>query len=372
MKITLVISSLTELPGGGAERIITNMANFWADAEHKVTLITFDNGKNPYYLLSKNVKWTALDFQGSSNNWFEGLINNIKRIFTLRNTIVKSAPDSIISFISATNILVLMATRFLSTSVIISERNSPTYYRANRRIWHILRRLIYPCAEHLVVQTREIRLFFANYNRSVKVIPNSVMILPENMRQEPRFSLPPGKRIVAMGGLIYQKGFDLLLNIVSRLFEKFIDWNLIIMGKGPLGEELKNQAKRLGIESKVFCPGRVMNPISILSRCDLFVLSSRYEGFPNALLEAMACGLPPVSFDCPSGPAEIIQQGINGYLVPPEDIKSMEKILCKLMKEEGLRIALGKEARKVRGKYAPDKIMKQWEMLLNNKEYFDR
>ena len=90
MKITLVISSLTELPGGGAERVISNMANFWADTEHKVTLITFDNGKNPYYLLSKDVKWVALDFLGSSNNWFEGLINNLKRIFKLRNAIAHS------------------------------------------------------------------------------------------------------------------------------------------------------------------------------------------------------------------------------------------------------------------------------------------
>ena len=363
MKITLVISSLTELPGGGAERVISNMANFWADTEHKVTLITFDNGNNPYYLLSENVNWVALDFIGSSNNWIEGLINNVKRIFTLRNAIVKSAPDSIISFLFSTNILVLMATRFLSTNVIISERNSPTYHRANRRIWHILRRLIYPCAEHLVVQTRETGFFFANYNRSVKAIPNSVIVLPEKMKQEPGFSLPPGKRIVAMGGLIYQKGFDLLLNIVSRLFEKFTDWSLIIMGKGPLCEELKNQAKRLGIESKVFFPGRVMNPFSILSRCDVFVLSSRYEGFPNALLEAMACGLPVVSFDCSTGPNQIIQHGINGLLVPAEDKDRLKEALHSLMVEKEMRERMGEKASYVSKQYAHDKIMALWEKL---------
>ena len=360
MKITLVISSLG---CGGAERVITNMANYWADAEHKVTLITFDNGKNPYYLLSKNVKWVALDFLGSSNNWLEGLINNVKRIFTLRNAIVKSTPDSIISFLFSTNILVLMATRFLTTNVIISERNSPISYRANRRIWCLLRRLIYPYADHLVVQTREIGLFFTNYNKSVKAIPNSVIVLPEKMKQEPGFSLPPGKRIVAMGGLIYQKGFDLLLNIVSRLFEKFTDWNLIIMGKGTLDEELKNQAKRLGIESKVFFPGRVMNPFSILSRCDVFVLSSRYEGFPNALLEAMACGLPVVSFDCSTGPNQIIQHGINGLLVPAEDKDRLKEALHSLMVEKEMRERMGEKASYVSKQYAHDKIMALWEKL---------
>jgi len=364
MKITLVISSLTELPGGGAERVISNMANFWADTEHKVTLITFDSGNNPYYLLSKNVKWVALDFIGSSNNWIEGLINNIKRIFKLRNAIVKSAPDSIISFISATNILVLMTTFLLSTNVIISERNSPTYSRANRRIWHLLRKFVYPYANHLVVQTRETGLFFANYNRSVKVIPNSVIVLPEKMKQEPGFSLPPGKKIVAMGGLINQKGFDLLLYIVSRLFKKFTDWNLIIMGKGPLCDELKSEARKLEIENKVTFTGRVMDPYSVLYRCDIFVLSSRYEGFPNALLEAMACGLPPVSFDCPSGPGEIIKQGVNGFLIPPGDVEAMEESLCVLMQDEGLRSNLGNEAIKVRERFAVDIIMKQWSRLI--------
>jgi glycosyltransferase involved in cell wall biosynthesis len=185
------------------------------------------------------------------------------------------------------------------------------------------------------------------------------------MESEPETQLPEGKNIVAMGQLIWQKGFDLLLDVFARVSKTDKNWNLIIAGTGIMRDELHQQVKKLGLEDSVFFLGHVRNPFAIFAKCDIFVLSSRYEGFPNVLLEAMVCGLPPVSFDCPSGPGEIIQQGINGFLVPPEDIKSMGNTLYELMKDEELRVDIGKEASKVRGRYTPDKIMKQWDKLIN-------
>jgi glycosyltransferase involved in cell wall biosynthesis len=110
--------------------------------------------------------------------------------------------------------------------------------------------------------------------------------------------------------------------------------------------------------------GKVNNPFSVYSRCDLFVLSSLYEGFPNALLEAMACGLPVVSFDCPSGPGEIIQDGINGCLVPPENRRALKEAMGKLIDNESLRIRLSKEASKVKERFSIEKIMSLWGKLL--------
>jgi glycosyltransferase involved in cell wall biosynthesis len=265
---------------------------------------------------------------------------------------------------SSTNILVLLATRFLPCKVIISERNYPKYSKNNRLIWDWLRRGLYRVADHLVVQTSEIENYFKSYCKSIKIIHNPVQVTYENLKEKPEIKLPSGKRLVAMGSLVPQKGFDLLMPVFANLHKTFNDWSLIILGSGPLETGLKQEAIRLGIEDFVYFPGSVMNPFSVLSRCDLFVLSSRYEGFPNALLEAMACGLPPVSFDCPSGPGEIIKPGVNGFLIPPGDVKAMEESLYVLMQDEGLRSNLGKEAIKVRERFAIDKIMKQWSRLI--------
>jgi len=361
LRIVLLVHAL---PGGGAGRVVTHMANYWANAGHHVTIMTLENSDYSFYPISASVKCRTLNLVGSSSSWVEGLLKNLRRVYLIRRVIIESAPDYLLSFIFSTNILVLLATRFLGIPVIVSERNHPDYSKENRFVWHRLRRILYPLANHLVVQSQEIREWFKGYNRSIHIIGNPVRVSQEEMESEPETQLPEGRHIVAMGQLIWQKGFNLLLDAFARVSNKNQDWNLIIVGTGIMKDELLQQVKKLGLEDSVFFPGCVRNPYAIFARCDIFVLSSRYEGFPNVLLEAMACGLPPVSFDCPSGPGEIIQQGSNGYLVPPENIKSMENTLCELMQDEELRINIGKEASKVRGRYAPDKIMKQWELLL--------
>ncbi len=361
MNITLVISSLS---CGGAERVLSIMANHWAEAGHRVTVLTFDSGKFASYSISKSIHWQALNISCHSNSWMEGLLNNLKRIYILRKFILHSKPDCVISFISSTNILVLLATRLLSCKVVISERNYPKYSKVNRSLWYWMRRALYPFAAHLVVQTDEIKHYFRRYNKSVQVIHNPVQVTYKNLNEEPEIELPSGKRLVAMGRMVLQKGFDLLIPVFANLHKKFNDWSLIIIGSGSLETELKQEAIRLGIEEFVYFPGRLTNPFSVLSRCDLFVLSSRYEGFPNALLEAMVCGLPPVSFDCPSGPGEIIKHGVNGFLIPPGDVKALKETLHVLMRDEGLRSNIGKEAITVRDRFAVDKIMKQWSKLI--------
>ena len=360
MNIVLVISSLS---CGGAERVLSNMADYWAEAGHRVTVLTFDDGSSIFYPLLESVQCNPLNITSQSKSWTDGLMNNLKRIHVLRKYILQSEPDCVISFMYSTNILVLLATRFLSCKIIISERNYPIYSKEKRKAWFWLRKTLYPLADHIVVQTDRIKEYFRSYNRSVQVIPNPVKVDPESLYNKPEVLLPACNKLVAMGSLTTQKGFDLLIDVFANLYRHHSNWNLIILGDGVLKNELKSRARELHIENAVFFAGRVKNPFSIMSRCDLFVLSSRYEGFPNALLEAMGCGLPVVSFDCPTGPNQIIQHGINGLLTPSEDKDRLKEALHILMVEKETRERMGKKASYVGKQYAPDKIMALWEKL---------
>ncbi len=343
---------------------MTQMANYWSEDSHCVSILTFESSNTSFYPLSNTVKWHAIDIKSQSSSWIRGFINNLKRIYQIRKAILAIKPDYIISFVFTTNILILLATRFLSCPLIISERNHPDYGRKTRLAWYWLRRILYPLADHMVVQTREIKEWFNRYNNSIHIIANPVKVIQESTVDGSEISLPSGKRIVAMGQLVEQKGFDLLLQVFARIHKSHQDWKLIILGTGQLLDELKQISIRLGIDKSVYFPGSVKNPFSIFSRCDLFVLSSRYEGFPNALLEAMACGLPVISYDCHSGPGEMIKDNVNGLLVPPYDLDDLEEAIKRLINDDKLRASLGREAMKVQNRFSLEKVMDQWNDLL--------
>ena len=361
MKIILVIHAL---PGGGTGRVLTYMANYWARTGHRVTILTLEKSDSPFYFLTDSVEWIALNLACDSATFVGGMLKNLRRIYLIRKAIKTSAPDCIISFVYSTNILILLAIRFLNVPVIISERNHPVYSKENRLIWYLLRRVLYPMADHLILQTKKIKDWFKDYNKSLHIIRNPVLIMREDLEVEPEIKLPSGKLIVAMGQLIEQKGFDLLLQVFARIHRSHQDWKLIILGTGRLLDELKQISIRLGIDKSVYFLGRVKNPFSIFSRCDLFVLSSRYEGFPNALLEAMACGLPVISYDCPSGPGEMVNDNVNGLLVAPNDLDALEEAIRRLINDDKLRASLGKEAMKVQDRFSLEKVMDQWNDLL--------
>jgi glycosyltransferase involved in cell wall biosynthesis len=369
MRIALVISSLS---CGGAERILSLMANYWAEKGNEVAITTLDRGEEPFYPLHPGVERHALGLMKKTSSLFGAAKGNYRRVAVLRRALFRQNADAIISFIEATNILTILAVRIpprLPSPVIVSERVDPRNYSIPLA-WRILRKHTYPLAEQVVTNSHSVRDWLTrNFNlMNVRTIPNAVDIQSrsedhpaERLSSEIRNE---GPWVISMGRLVSQKGFDMLLDAFSRISSQFPQWKLGILGNGPLRTKLLEEAKRMRLEDRVHLFGSFRNPMSILRRADIFVLASRFEGFPNALLEAMASGLPPISFDCPSGPSEIVQNGDNGILVPPEDIQALADSMARLMSDESLRTKMAINASKILDRFRIDRIMAKWNALL--------
>ncbi|WP_371363042.1 GalNAc-alpha-(1-_4)-GalNAc-alpha-(1-_3)-diNAcBac-PP-undecaprenol alpha-1,4-N-acetyl-D-galactosaminyltransferase [Sporomusa rhizae] len=363
MHIALIISSLS---CGGAERVMSLMANFWAERGTNITLITLDSGED-FYPTRPEVKRISLNVIKISETIIGSLNNNFIRLKVIRRQLKELKPDVVISFMDRTNILVLIATAGLGIPVIISERTDPSQ-RNIGAVWHLLRKLTYRHANAIVVQTESVCEWVRNnigIRCFVQTIPNpinsSFYMLPQCNQVR---KLHENRYICAMGRLIESKGFKYLIMAFKKLSCKFLDWNLTIMGEGEKREELQSLIAELALSDRVVLMGKVKRPASILFSSDIFVLSSIYEGFPNALLEAMACGLPSVSFDCPSGPNTIIRNGYDGILVPKADIDSLASALEKLINSEELRRSIGTRALEVRQRYSIEKVMDMWDSVI--------
>lgn len=361
MRVALVISSLH---AGGAERVISIMANYWAHKGWDVSILTLAAGDDvPFYELDLTVKHLPLDLAWVSANRLMGALSNLRRIWVIRRALARLRPDVVISFMDSANVLTLLASRGLRLPVVVSDRIDPAAPDLGR-IWRRLRDSAYGTANVVTVQTARAKDYFRPAVRAnCVVIPNPVFpVSPESSTGTEAAVVRPA--IVFMGRLIRQKGVDLLLAAFARVRERFPEWHLVIIGEGPLRTKIEAQIAELGLEDLVALVGKVRHPEAVLRQADLFVLSSRYEGFPNALLEAMACGLPAVSFDCPSGPREIIRDGVDGILVPPGDVDGLSAALARLMSDEAERHRLGRRARDVTERFGLEKVMGIWEETL--------
>jgi glycosyltransferase involved in cell wall biosynthesis len=167
-----------------------------------------------------------------------------------------------------------------------------------------------------------------------------------------------------MGRFVPQKGFDLLISAFGLIAARFPDWKLVIVGDGDLRAALSSQVESAGLQRQVVLPGPVPNPEPVLAAGEVFVLPSRFEGFPTVLGEAMACGAPVVAFNCNSGPGKFIRHGIDGLLVPPGDIRALAEALAEVMASSELRERLGQQGRSVLERFSPDVVMPMWEDVL--------
>lgn len=356
MNIVLLTSTLE---GGGAARVLAHMANHWAAGGHDVTLMSFEDGSDPsFYPLDPRVRVRYLALNRHSPNLLASLVNNWRRLATIRREILAAKPVAVISFIDTANVRTILALLGTGVSVIVSERVHPAYEDIGR-MWRLLRRLTYPLADCLVVQTGQIADWFRGWGlKQLTVVANPVIPVPVR-GDAPRL---PSPCLLAVGRLYPQKDYDLLLRAFAAA--RVPDWTLCIAGQGPLRQKLEKLAAELGLGSRVQLLGQVQDVGGLLQQAGAYVMSSTYEGFPNALCEALAAGLPCLSTDCPSGPSEVIRDGENGLLVPVGDEAALAEALVRLLGDAELRRRLGGRAVEVASRFALSEIMAQWERVL--------
>lgn len=347
MRIMLVIGALKS---GGAERVITNLSNYLSKtAKDDVMLISIHYAV-PVYPVSEQVEF----INGLGGH------NEFQAIVKLRRTIKKYAPDIILSFMTHINIAVLLAAWGTRAPVVVSERNDPASMPPQRSR-RILRNVIYPMATGFVFQTEDAKHYFSKCIQT----RSKVIVNPSEIFAEPCSLSERKPMIVTVGRLMKQKNQALLLRAFSNVSPRIPEYELHIYGDGPLEAELKSLAKSLGINEKTVFHGSVSNLHEQIRNSHIFVLTSDYEGMPNALMEAMALGLACISTDCPcGGPQMLIDDGESGFLIPVNDQRALECRLLELATEPEQRNMIAAKAMLAMEKIKKKNTYQTWRAAL--------
>jgi glycosyltransferase involved in cell wall biosynthesis len=367
MRLTFVVSNLA---CGGVQRVTAWLSGALARRGHQVTVITFASDASDFFHLPQDVSRVALGITASRPTplWRLPAVT-ASRLARIRRAVQSSAPDVVISRAAPVNVPTLLALRGPDYPVIVTEhgdtpaqRDASAPWPWRKRLWYRMRRLCYPAAFAVVSASQAIdRQFSWLPVRRRAVIHNPFAPIG---RLAPCRDVPHRLRVVSMGRLAPDKGFDVLLRAFARIAERFREWQLLIIGDGSLRGELQRLAHELALDDQVLFTGAVTDPSALLQSAQLYVMASRCEGFPNALGEAMSCGLPAIATDCPGGVRELLRDGVDGCLVPPDDAATLADALADLMADPEKRTRLGRRAEEVVERFGCEKTLDEWEQLL--------
>ena len=358
-----VLLFIDSLKIGGAERVTLQWAEWLSQAGWSVTLLTSKSASHDFYPVPAGLRRLQ---EPALQGFLDHALFWPLKLLRLRKLLRREQPDLLIGMTTLPSIKLALASIGLASCLVLSERNYPPARPLAWR-WRLLRRLAYPRAHLHLVQTRGIAqwLHQRGLARRTAVLPNAIVwpiprLVP---RLNPEDFVPPGQKLLlAVGTKLHQKGFDRLVAAFAGLQADFPDWSLVILGIQDVPYRGVNQAARLrqlmgSASSRLILPGNVGNVGDWYKASDLFVLSSRFEGYPNVLLEAMASGLACLAVDCPTGPSDLIDPGVNGWLVS-EHIAStnMAPPLRQALEDVAGRVAFASKAQAVRQRNAPESL----------------
>jgi len=403
--LTLICPHLGD---GGVQRIVSTLANEWSRNGRRVSVITLYD-EEAVYQLDAGVLFIRVSdhplvkkfehimkffdsgiakvlpfvrkFFNSPNRSEEGrLLRFFKfisyplflfvyfpmhiRVWVLRTMIKKTEAPVVISFCGSTNIMTVLAARSLPCRVIISERNDPARQKL-RFPWGYLRERYYNGAHVVTANTHGALEVMQSYVdlQKLEYVPNPVF-QPNLNAEHVEKEILNGPTVLIVGRLHHQKAHDVLLDAFTQLTPKLSEWKLSVLGQGDQEQILRNKVQALGMVDRVIWHGQVKDPFPFYQKAEIFVLPSRHEGTPNALLEAMSCGMAVIISDASSGPLELIEDGKTGIVVPVNDPTSLARAIERLADNAELRAALGRAALDKVSEYSLPRTLRAWERLI--------
>lgn len=350
---------ITSMHRGGAERVMSILANFFADKGHRVVLATdiLVGGKEDY-TLSKKIE--CVHIKPTSNNFF---LKNLQRIKQLRKVIKDSKADVALSFLGKQNYRMLIATIGLKCRKCVSVRNDPNREYGKSKIRKWLANRMFNLADACVFQTEDAKKYFSKrIQKKSVVIPNPVDVKFFNVK---RANNP--KNVITVGRLEPQKNQKLLIDAFAAIADRISDEKLLIYGVGSLEKELKSYIKKIGMSDRIIMMGEVDDIEKELAKAKLFVLSSDYEGMPNALMEAMVVGVPCISTDCPcGGPRELLKDAISNTIVSCNNLSKLSDAIILALNNGSTSF------NRQMDKYTIQAVMVKWGIVLNIPTTFNK
>lgn len=317
MKLDFYISSLS---GGGAEKVLTTIANECAARGDSVRIVSLEK-RSQFYIPAENVTLVR------AKKYDSRFVQVIRDFQLVRSCVLENKDAIAVSFLSRCNILVLLASAFTGRKVIVCDRNNPL--REHGRLTFFLSQLLYLfLSSRVVVQTQEIKQMY------MKALQKKIVVIENPIDMEMLSNQIAGKplkrdlhRIISMGRLENQKDFKTLISAFGSIQRDYPEWKLDIYGIGYQQQMLQNYIDELKLTEVVKLQGRTSEPFYEMKISSVFVLSSFYEGFPNVLCEALYAGCLCISSNCTSGPAELIEDGQNGFIFEVGDVNKLAELL---------------------------------------------